>query len=140
MSLIPDERIFGFCSPNFWPGFPVASRSQPLKELLPLAAAPTFPPPQLMGISYLTFFTLRFLCLFLKDLLVTSWSHRGCSTQLDNPPTGESLSDPLLCPILLFQKLVWYLWLQIPSSRPKLFYLLYFAYHLLYDWVPNEGK
>lgn len=100
MSLIPDERIFGSCSPGPWPGFPVASRSQPLKELLPLAAAPHLShPPAACGDLIPHFLhPSGLLCLFPKALLVTSWATEDVSHSWTIHPLGNHFPGPFAVP------------------------------------------
>lgn len=75
---------------------------------------PTFPTLlQPAGISYLTFFTPQdsFVC-FPRTYLSLPEPQRMFHTAGQSTHWGITSLDPLLCPILLFQKLVWYLWLQ----------------------------
>ena len=134
MSLIPDERICGSWSPGPWPGFPVASRSQPpvvgaavsrgqgapwspsqtlssacQPHLFSSCSAPhphSHPPAACGDLLPHFLHPLGLLC-FPKPYLALLGPQRMFHTAGQSTPWGITSLDPLLSPILLFQKLVW---------------------------------
>lgn len=125
MSLIPDERICGSWSPGPWPGFPVASRSQPLvvgaavsrwagctleslpdcpvpasPTFFPLAAAPhpPFPPSCSLRGPHTSLSSPLGTPLFPKALLGTSWATEDVSHSWTINPLGNHFPGPFAEP------------------------------------------
>lgn len=132
MSLIPDERICGSWSPGPWPGFPVASQSQSLVvgAASSCCSPPPFPPSCSLRGPHTSLSSPLGAPLFPKALLVTSWATEDVSHSWTINPLGNHFPRPFAEPYFAVSEAS-LVSLATTSSRHKLFYLLYFPYHLL---------